>query len=236
MADSPTSIELRVRIYHVWGVDLRMEQFSVELGLTSRWRCPASEAEAARAHTSLWDSDWTPEWTPKLAVWGTVAVLHEADKSYVSSIDAHGVLWIQCRLRLALTVTEQYELKAFPFDVQDFNLSISALNVESIEPYYAPDGAAVHLEEAGITLPDLRLVRGLPAQWWIVTTQRGSNPRTSCLLPGSLLLALTRVRHSSPCVGRRRPPAKPPRQTSTRRQRSTSSRCINGATRGTTGI
>ena len=116
MTTAPTTVYARVRILHVWSVDVVAETFKVELAVTYGWRCPDSQSQEALAQggADSLQAEWVPAWYPRLGLWNTVELLYESERSFSAErmTDGSGT-WIKGRLRFAATVPEQFELEAY---------------------------------------------------------------------------------------------------------------------------
>ena len=123
-------LQLHKHVLHVWSVDGRGESFCAECSIECRWACPPGEVDAALADgLDQLDADWEPEWTPQIGFWGTVEVLHERRLFWAEEDETTGSVWLRGRVRLAVKVIERFDLRSFPFDVQDMNLLLVVYNV-----------------------------------------------------------------------------------------------------------
>ena len=101
------------------------------------------------------DVDWEPEWVPRLAVAFTTEKLHEAKRSFVAQKENDSdEVWIVGSYAFALKIFEAFDLRAFPFDVQDLNIRLRVENVSRIE--LAHGRSDVRVEGSGCFLPDFK--------------------------------------------------------------------------------
>ena len=59
---------------------------------------------------------------------------------YVAKEAADGTVWIKGMSTLTVTISEPFDLRAFPFDFQDVNIMLVFDNVKRIEPWLVPIG------------------------------------------------------------------------------------------------
>ena len=172
-------LQLHKHVLHVWSVDGRGESFCAECSIECRWACPPGEVDAALADgLDQLDADWEPEWTPQIGFWGTVEVFHERRLFWAEEDETTGSVWLRGRVRLAVKVIERFDLRSFPFDVQDMNLLLVVYNAATLRPL---DGTAElqqgasALSLAGCDLPDFELLQALPMVHRIVPAAETSN-------------------------------------------------------------
>ncbi len=139
----PDSVSVGVEIMHVWAVDMKLCLFSVEMCVYTRWRCPDDESDVALADGGDGlDESWKPEWYPRVKVWNMAAELTERQQRFLALQDdkaretlSHmSKVFITSESTICCQITEEYDLKAFPFELQDLNIKIEVENAPKIEP------------------------------------------------------------------------------------------------------
>lgn len=158
-----TPLQLQMTVVHVWGADIRAESFRCTVRVDCRWRCPEDAVDEAMANgADVLDVEWRPDWVPRLTVLHTTAVLHNAPARFRAERDSEGVCWINSTETMSVEVAERFDLRMFPFDVQDFNIRLRVDNARTIEPILAGEAGPAPLaqiEADGSSLPDLVAVR-----------------------------------------------------------------------------
>jgi len=156
-------VQVKMTIVHVWSVDIRCETFRCSVQVDSKWRCPAeSLADALENGVDIMDVEWKPEWVPRLTILYTTALLHQAPDCFHATLDEAGTCWIHGTFAWAAEVHERYDLRMFPFDVQDLNVQLRVENAQAIAPLESDSAAAGVLAQVdleGSSLPDLVAAR-----------------------------------------------------------------------------
>ena len=132
------SVQVQLKILNVWGVETVQETFSTELRISSRWRVTDQEhvKDAITNGVDHLDVDWEPEWVPRFSLWGCIA-REDGVKEYFAQTRG-GQVWIEGVQWMTVQLSEQYDLRSFPFDVQDLNLRLSVDNCTSLLPLDGP--------------------------------------------------------------------------------------------------
>jgi hypothetical protein len=136
-------VQVAVKVMNVWGLSAVSECFRAELRVCSRWKVPELQLEAFLAsNPSLRGAGgrkqaagWVPDWVPNFSVWGCVERQNgmREYKAYRVEDPAHpgdptSDVWVEGMEWFTVVVTEVFELKDFPFDVQDLNIHLSLDN------------------------------------------------------------------------------------------------------------
>ena len=173
-ASTVDPVQLDLTVLDIWSADVKTESFCAKMKTVARWTCPTDHAEEAMQEggDSL-DTDWEPEWFPRIAVASTTERLVES-VAFSAARDPSGTVKITGEWVFIVTVLEGYDLHAFPFDVQDFNvvvrienaamgLTLSALpsihkrgNGNGLPADSTENDVPVRVEAAGLELPDFR--------------------------------------------------------------------------------
>ncbi|KAL1495269.1 hypothetical protein AB1Y20_017129 [Prymnesium parvum] len=179
-------VGLDVTVLDVWNADVKSESFCAKLKVRARWLCPSEHAEEAMAEGGDGlDTGWEPEWCPYITIGSSMNTQIEY-AFYAAERDAAGLVWITGDWTMNSHILEAYDLHAFPFDVQDFNIVVRMENsAMRMELQALPNltqrggehtsrkrrkrgqptspitrgGCAVRVEAAGLELPDFRTLR-----------------------------------------------------------------------------
>lgn len=142
------SVQAQLKILNIWNVDTVAETFNVELRITSRWQVsdlPEQARDALENGLDQLDVDWEPEWVPRFSLWGCIA-RENGRKDYTAQrrgnvgLDDHASseVWIEGAQWITVQLAETYNLRSFPFDVQDLNIHLTVDNCSTLLPLDSP--------------------------------------------------------------------------------------------------
>jgi hypothetical protein len=156
-ANKVQKVEAKLKIRNIWAIDTVKQTFSAELHISSRWRItePAHVTTALEKGTDH-DVLWKPEWVPHFSLWGCIERTDRWEH-YMAQAPEPGVasgVWIQGVQKLFVTLSEQFDLRAFPFDLQNLNLHLSLDNCKCLSPL---EGADAMVSIVSPSLADFRL-------------------------------------------------------------------------------
>jgi hypothetical protein len=176
MPGKASPIRLDVTVLDVWGADVKTETFWTKLRVRAQWECPAEHAdEAMRDGGDALDTDWVPEWFPRITV-ECATERRDEHALFYAQRRGDGCVWVTGEWRIAVQLLEAFDLRAFPFDVQDFNVRLAienaALGVQlavlpgaskrgSLDSHHAvptPPTAPVRVDADALELPDFRML------------------------------------------------------------------------------
>ena len=142
----PDVVSVGVEIMHVWDVEMKACVFSLEMCVYSRWRCPDEDAaKAMEEGGDGLDESWEPDWFPRIKVWNMASELTDRQRRFLAFVNdtepdtaTHkSKIWISCETTICCQITEDYDLRAFPFELQDLNIKIEVENAAHIQPIKA---------------------------------------------------------------------------------------------------
>ena len=142
----PDFVSVGAEIMHVWDVEMKTCLFSLEMCIYSRWRCPDEDAvKAMEEGGDGLDESWEPDWFPRIKVWNMASELTERQRRFLAFHDNEepntathkSKIWISCETTICCRITEDYDLLAFPFELQDLNIKIEIENCAHIQPIKA---------------------------------------------------------------------------------------------------
>ena len=132
-----------MEIQRIWHIDEKNETFNAEVKVATRWICPKKNAvRALEFGGDELDIAWRPEWYPSFEIEDAVPIIDPVHR-YVAKEAADGTVWIKGMSTLTVTISEPFDLRAFPFDFQDINLMLIFDNVKRIEKWFVPLGTFV---------------------------------------------------------------------------------------------
>lgn len=141
------SVQAQVKILNIWNVDTITETFNVELRITVRWEVtnlPHVAADARENGLDRLDVDWEPEWVPRFSLWGCIA-RDDLRSCYAATCRSDAVsdgqaseVWIEGAQWINAQLSETYDLRSFPFDVQDTNIHLTLDNCPVLVPLDRP--------------------------------------------------------------------------------------------------
>lgn len=175
----PDVVRVGAEIMHVWDVELKACLFSVEMCIYCRWRCPDEEADKAMEEGGDGlDESWEPDWYPRIKVWNMATELTSPQRRFLaftddraSVSDGHNrSVWISSETTICCKITEEYDLQAFPFELQDLNIKIEVENAASIQPIQALPRLRVQTPvmmqiEGVLSLPDFTMNNDVGASY-----------------------------------------------------------------------
>jgi hypothetical protein len=142
-------VQLEMCVLDVWSSDVKTESFCAKLQVRMRWVCPTVHAEESMEHGGdFLDTDWEPEWFPRMVMDSCAHAAIESQHFMARREDS--IVWITGEWVLSVQVLESYDLHAFPFDVQDFNLSLridnapAGIELKCIDPLHSSHPMGPH--------------------------------------------------------------------------------------------
>ena len=137
-SEAPEKVQVSMEIQRVWHIDEKNETFCAEVKVATRWICPKKNAQRAlAAGGDELDIAWRPEWYPSFDIEDAVPIIEPVNR-YVAKEAADGTVWIKGMSTITVTISEPFDLRAFPFDFQDINIMVIFDNVAQIEPWFVP--------------------------------------------------------------------------------------------------
>lgn len=211
---------VRMTIMHISRIDVQNQCFEAKLRIHSRWKCPEKDVDDARLRVGQLDVSWVPSWHPLLTVRHTVSRTEMSCIYLVEEEDAGGGseatpgffafgggsaagLWIRCRSVITVVVDDKLDLRAFPFDIQDFSLVLvcdNAPHLGILDDDEETTSSAAMLDAAGLEMADMRLFRPLPAIYRLHpgTAIRGADAEESAA--NALMRRMSRRRGGAPTL------------------------------------
>jgi hypothetical protein len=157
-----TKVHAQLKIMNIFSIDTVNQTFSAELHINSRWTVtdPDHIKDALEKGKDQLDVDWEPEWVPRFSLDYCIA-REDRQQQYGASEGpksraASSAVTITGKQRLHVTLSEQFDLQAFPFDLQNLNIHLSLDNCGCLLPLDPEDaGAMVSIVQP--SLADFRL-------------------------------------------------------------------------------
>lgn len=173
----PDVLYLASEIVHLWDLNIKGETFSIETIIHCKWPVDPQHADAVMKESGGdVNEHWEPEWVPRYKIHNTTAELTSAEHEWEAHRDEQGVVWISGKTWLSVSISEEYELHPFPFDMQHLEVEIEVPNVHLIEPmtikpvdsrawgHHLKRPVLCHLE--GVQhLPDFKLSSQVPCSY-----------------------------------------------------------------------
>ena len=187
-------VELDLTVLDIWNADVKSESFCAKLKIRARWVCPSEHAEEAMQEGGDGlDTDWEPEWFPRMVVTSSTETKVEHQSFVAQKEEGSSIVKITGDWTFNVHILEAYDLHAFPFDVQDFNIVVRMENAAMrLELKALPDlskrggehtrnrhhkagqgpkvakvddrACPVRVESAGLELPDFRTLHDRTAE------------------------------------------------------------------------
>lgn len=223
-------VSVRMTVMHISRIDVQNQCFEAKLRIHSRWKCPEKDVVDAKLRVGQLDVSWVPSWQPLLTVRHTVSrtemsciyLVEEEDEEdsgdgsaatpgfFAFGGGSTAGLWIRCRSVITVVIDDKLDLRAFPFDIQDFSVILVCDNAPHLG-ILDDDGetsSAAMLDAAGLEMADMRLFRQLPAIYrlHLGTVIRGADAEESAAnallrrMTGGHKAASTRRRGAAPTL------------------------------------
>jgi hypothetical protein len=185
----PEVLYMATEIVHLWDLNIKAETFSVELVVHTKWAVDAASADKVMEESGGdLNEHWEPEWMPRLKVRNTTAELTSREHEFEAHRSVSGTVWISGVTWLSVTISEEYDLQPFPFDMQHLEVEVEVPNAVHLAPMQDKPSRSwgsklvepVLVHKEGVEhLPDFKLNQQVPCSYKYI---RGDASEASVLV------------------------------------------------------
>ena len=178
----PEELFIRMTVLQFAQINEINQTFTVKIRIHSKWACPEADTQDATKRLASVDTSWEPSWKPMFsfgrsvgrdafsAVYfsqlgdGVDAMEREAgvdidgDDKVGEEPELDGPrrkLYIWSRHDMEVQVQDTFNFRAFPFDLQDFTLTLYCENATQLRPLQDGDFPVVTIDFDGLKMPQM---------------------------------------------------------------------------------